>query len=59
MDLQQVSEVTEIIDDKTRKPIYAGSCIATVKSDQEKNVLTIRTTAFDKSAQIISSAEVW
>tara|TARA_Y100001935_G_C17304400_1_gene511329 strand:- start:1895 stop:2827 length:933 start_codon:yes stop_codon:yes gene_type:complete len=51
MDIQQVSEVIEIIDDKTfKKPIYAGSCIATVKSDQEKNALTIRTTAFDKAA---------
>ena len=49
----------EIIDDKTfKKPIYAGSCIATVKSDQEKNVLTIRTTAFDKSALGVGSAEV-
>ena len=59
MDLQQISEVIEIIDDKTfKKPIYAGSCIATVKSDQEKNVLTIRTTAFDKSALGSGSAEI-
>ena len=59
MDLQQISEVIEIIDDKTfKKPIYAGSCIATVKSDQEKNVLTIRTTAFDKSALGSGNAEV-
>ena len=59
MDLQQISEVIEIIDDKTfKKPIYAGSCIATVKSDQEKNVLTIRTTAFDKSALGSSNAEI-
>ena len=59
MDLQQVSEVIEIIDEKTfKKPIYAGSCIATVKSEQEKNVLTIRTTAFDKSALGPGSAEL-
>ena len=59
MDLQQISEVIEIIDDKTfKKPIYAGSCIATVKSDQEKNVLTIRTTAFDKSALVSGNAEI-
>lgn len=59
MDLQQISEVIEIIDDKTfKKPIYAGSCIATVKSDQEKNVLTIRTTAFDKSALGSGNAEI-
>ena len=59
MDLQQISEVIEIIDDKTfKKPIYAGSCIATVESDQEKNVLTIRTTAFDKSALGSGNADV-
>ena len=51
LDIQQISEVIEIIDSSTfKKPIYAGSCIATVKSNQEKNALTIRTTAFDKAA---------
>ena len=49
LDIQQISEVTDIIDDKTfKKPIYAGSCIATVQSSQEKNALTIRTTSFDR-----------
>ena len=33
-------------------------CIATVKSEQEKNVLTIRTTAFEKSALGPGSAEL-
>ena len=38
LDIQQISEVTDIIDEKTfKKPIYAGSCIATVQSSQEKN----------------------
>ena len=59
LDIQQISEVTEIIDSSTfKKPIYAGSCIATVKSNQEKNALTIRTTAFDKAAVGSGNAEV-
>ena len=59
LDIQQISEVTDIIDDKTfKKPIYAGSCIATVQSSQEKNALTIRTTSFDKVSVSESTASV-
>ena len=59
LDIQQISEVTDIIDDKTfKKPIYAGSCIATVQSSQEKNALTIRTTSFDKASNTGGSASV-
>ena len=59
LDIQQISEVIEIIDSSTfKKPIYAGSCIATVKSNQEKNALTIRTTAFDKAVVGSGNAEV-
>ena len=50
LDIQQISEVIEVIDGKTfKKPIYAGSCISTVQSNQDKNALTIRTTSFDKA----------
>jgi electron transfer flavoprotein alpha subunit len=59
LDIQQISEVTDIIDDKTfKKPIYAGSCIATVQSNQDKNALTIRTTSFEKAAISAGSATV-
>ena len=59
LDIQQISEVTDIIDEKTfKKPIYAGSCIATVQSSQEKNALTIRTTSFDKAPNSGGSASV-
>ena len=59
LDIQQISEVTDIIDDKTfKKPIYAGSCIATVQSSQEKNALTIRTTSFDRVSVSGSAASV-
>ena len=59
LDIQQISEVTEILDEKTfKKPIYAGSCIATVQSTQEKNALTIRTTSFEKANAAGGSANV-
>ena len=59
LDIQQISEVTDIIDDKTfKKPIYAGSCVATVQSSQEKNALTIRTTSFDRVSVSEDSASV-
>ena len=59
LDIQQISEVTDIIDEKTfKKPIYAGSCIATVQSTQAKNALTIRTTSFDKANENGGSAAV-
>ena len=58
MDIQQISEVIEVVDGSTfKKPIYAGACIATVKTEQSRNVLTIRTTSFDKTSTDGGSAE--
>ena len=59
LDIQQISEVIEVIDGKTfKKPIYAGSCISTVQSNQDKNALTIRTTSFDKASTGSGNANV-
>ena len=59
LDIAQVSDVIKIISSDTfMRPIYAGNAIATVKSNQEKNALTIRTTAFDKAAVGSGNAEV-
>ena len=59
LDIQQISEVIEIIDNSTfKKPIYAGACIATVKTHQDKNILSIRTTAFDKVSAESGDAEI-
>ncbi len=51
LDVAQISEIVEIVDEKTfRRPIYAGNAIATVETADEKKVITVRTTAFDKAA---------
>ena len=48
LDVQQISEITEVLSDDTfKRPIYAGSCIATVKSSDSIKVITVRATAFD------------
>ncbi|MDB3881185.1 FAD-binding protein [Gammaproteobacteria bacterium] len=48
LDVQQISEITEVVSEDTfKRPIYAGSCIATVKSSDSTKVITVRATAFD------------
>ncbi len=55
LDVSQISEIISVIDNKTfQRPIYAGNAIATVESSTEKNVITVRTTAFE-TARIGSS----
>ena len=48
LDVQQISDIISIESDDTfKRPIYAGSCIATVKSNDEMKLITVRSTAFD------------
>lgn len=50
LDCAQLTDVIEIISEDTfKRPIYAGNAIATVQSFDEKKLLTIRTTAFEKA----------
>ena len=48
LDSQQISEITEVVNaDTFKRPIYAGSCIATVKTLESKKIISVRSTAFD------------
>jgi electron transfer flavoprotein alpha subunit len=59
LDVMQISEVLSIESDGGfTRPIYAGNAIATVKSSDAKQVLTVRTTAFEKAADGGGSAPV-
>ena len=59
LDVQQISEITEVVSEDTfKRPIYAGSCIATVKSNDAIKVITVRATAFDPVSDSGGSAPV-
>ncbi len=59
LDIQQISEIIEVKDAETFvRPIYAGNAIATVKSAQATNIITVRGTAFDPVAAEGGSATV-
>lgn len=52
LDVMQISDILSVEDgEKTfTRPIYAGNAIATVTSSDEKLVITVRGTAFEKAA---------
>jgi len=59
LDVSQISEIISVINGKTfQRPIYAGNAIATVESSTDKNVITIRTTAFETAKESKSTAEI-
>ena len=59
LDVQQISDIISVEDGDTfKRPIYAGSCIATVKSSDPVKVITVRTTAFDASLMSDGNATV-
>ncbi len=57
LDVMVLSDVTAILDGSTfERPIYAGNAMQTVKSNDSKKLLTVRTTAFDAAGQGGSAA---
>ena len=59
IDSQQVSDIISVEADNTfKRPIYAGSCIATVKSNDDIKVITVRSTAFDAAGMSNSGVQV-
>ena len=52
LDVMQISDILSVDGDDTfTRPIYAGNAIATVKSSDARKVITVRGTAFDKTAR--------
>ena len=48
LDVMVLSDVTAIVDGATfERPVYAGNAVQTVKSNDSKKVLTVRTSTFD------------
>ena len=59
LDVSMLSEITKVIDAQTfERPIYAGNATATVKTTEDKVVLTVRATAFDPAASEGGSATI-
>ena len=57
LDVQPISDITKVIDAETfQRPIYAGNAIATVKSNDNIKLVTVRSTAFDAVAESGGSA---
>ena len=47
LDVMQISDIIEVIDASTfKRPIYAGNAIQTVKTNDSKKVISVRTTSF-------------
>ena len=59
LDVSQISDISSVISEDTfERPIYAGNCIATVKSTDPVKVITVRTTGFDACSSSGGSAEI-
>lgn len=59
MDVAPISDVMAIeTPDTFVRPIYAGSALATVRTEAPLKVLTVRTTAFDPVGQQAAPAEI-
>ena len=59
LDVSQISDISAVVSEDTfERPIYAGNCIATVKSTDSVKVITVRTTGFDACEASGGSAEI-
>jgi electron transfer flavoprotein alpha subunit len=59
LDVAQLSEVVEVVSaDTFVRPIYAGNAMATVQSNDNTKIMTVRGTAFEKAAAEGGSAAV-
>jgi electron transfer flavoprotein alpha subunit len=57
LDVMQVSDITKVVaPDTFERPIYAGNAIQTVKSNDAKKVITVRTSTFQATGEGGSAA---
>ncbi|MBP2150551.1 electron transfer flavoprotein subunit alpha/FixB family protein [Xanthobacter flavus] len=57
LDVMQVSDITKVVSPDTfERPIYAGNAIQTVKSNDAKKVVTVRTASFAATGEGGSAA---
>ena len=51
LDVMIIPDIIEILDQDTfKRPIYAGNAIATIRSNDNIKIITVRTTAFEKAS---------
>jgi electron transfer flavoprotein alpha subunit len=59
LDVMQISDVTKVVaPDTFERPIYAGNAVQTVRSGEQKRVITVRTAAFQATGAGSASAPI-
>jgi electron transfer flavoprotein alpha subunit len=59
LDMAQISDISAVVSEDTFvRPIYAGNAMATVQSKDEKKVITVRGSTFDKAKSEGGSATI-
>ena len=59
LDVMQISDITKVVaPDTFERPVYAGNAIQTVRSNERKKVITVRTAAFQATGEGASPAPV-
>jgi len=59
LDVMQISDITKVVaPDTFERPVYAGNAIQTVRSNERKKVVTVRTAAFQATGEGASPAPI-
>jgi electron transfer flavoprotein alpha subunit len=59
LDVMQISDITKVVaSDTFERPVYAGNAVQTVRSGEQKRVITVRTAAFQPTGSGGASAPI-
>jgi electron transfer flavoprotein alpha subunit len=59
LDVMQISDITKVVaPDTFERPVYAGNAVQTVRSGEQKRVITVRTAAFQATGAGEASAPI-